>query len=274
MYAKCGHIDDACEVFDRMPYRGIVSWGAMITGYAHQGDSYRALDLYCKMVSDVKPDDVTLLCVLKACRSMGALEQGKLLHMELIENNFDVGVAIGSLLVDMYSKLGHVEDAQNVLRSMPDRSLVVWNAMIGGYAQQGHWRQAWKCTKDMRKEGFRPGHRTYTNLLAAFSHAGKLEEGHRSLKMMADEGEANLTIEHLNCMIDLLGRAGCLGEAVKMLHSIPDLCSSIGWMSLLTACKTYGQTELARACFNEIISLSPNIVTDAAIMSRINVDGE
>ena len=83
-----------------------------------------------------------------------------------------------------------------------------------------------------------------------------------------------LTIEHLNCVIDLLGRAGWLGEAIKMLQSIPNLSSIIGWMSLLTACKTYGQTDLARACFDEIVNLNPNIGVGDTVLSNIYVDSQ
>ncbi|XP_077214079.1 pentatricopeptide repeat-containing protein At4g18520, chloroplastic-like [Tasmannia lanceolata] len=68
MYAKCGFLEDAVRVFDRMPERNLVSWKVMIIGYARNGLCKEALQLMYRMQAEgIKVDDFILTTVLSAC---------------------------------------------------------------------------------------------------------------------------------------------------------------------------------------------------------------
>ncbi|KAJ7528130.1 hypothetical protein O6H91_16G085400 [Diphasiastrum complanatum] len=162
MYAKCGCIELARNVFDKISERDLMSWSAMIVGYVQQGLSKEALFLYGQMKQEVvKPDDVTYALLLKACASVAALEQGKQLHSDIIKSGFESDVSVGSALVDMYAKCGSVEDARESFNSMHKRNVVSWNAMIAGYAQQGLGKEAFTLLEQMQKEGTKPNDVTY-----------------------------------------------------------------------------------------------------------------
>eukprot|EP00249_Psilotum_nudum_P015995 c25607_g3_i1 orf=2-241(+) len=78
MYAKCRCIEFACQFFQKMPKRDVVSWNTMIAGYAQHGFCEKALNLFHQMHWEcVKPDKVTFISVLKVCANLAALEQGK-----------------------------------------------------------------------------------------------------------------------------------------------------------------------------------------------------
>eukprot|EP00250_Pteridium_aquilinum_P006461 c16382_g2_i1 orf=1-1659(-) len=136
MYVKCGNFEDARHIFNSMPKRDLVSWNAIIAGYATHEHATEAFNLFRKMKSEgVKPDNVTFLTILKACASSGAFEQGKYIHTCVFDNGFHSDVFVGSTLVDMYGKCGSVHHAREVFNSMPQRDEVSWSAMIAGYAQ-------------------------------------------------------------------------------------------------------------------------------------------
>jgi len=81
MYSKCGSIDDAWMVFNRMPLRDVVSWNIMILGHVKCEQGQKALALGQQMqLEGIKPDPVTFVGILKACTSVAGLEEGKRVH--------------------------------------------------------------------------------------------------------------------------------------------------------------------------------------------------
>lgn len=77
MYAKCGSISESQKVFDNMPSRNVVTWNALVAGYATAGQIDIVFSSFEKMQKEkIKPANVTLLCVLKACSLLHAIDPG------------------------------------------------------------------------------------------------------------------------------------------------------------------------------------------------------
>eukprot|EP00249_Psilotum_nudum_P015985 c25607_g15_i1 orf=2-343(+) len=108
----------------------------------------------------VKPNEATFVSVLKACAHLAALEQGKQIHCYIIKSGFESDIFVGSALIDMYMKSGTVESAYKVFDRMPKRDLVSWNAMMAGYAQHGHGKEALMLFEQMKRDGMKLGHTT------------------------------------------------------------------------------------------------------------------
>jgi pentatricopeptide repeat domain-containing protein 1 len=120
MYAKCGNIEDAWRVFNKMPSRNVVTWNAMVLGHVKCGQGQKALELFQQMQQEgVQPNSVTFVGVLNACASMIAREEGRCVHQHIIQCGWDSDVYVGSSLVDMYAKCGSMEDAWSVFNKMP-----------------------------------------------------------------------------------------------------------------------------------------------------------
>lgn len=145
-------------------------------------------------------------------------------------------------------------------------------AMIAGYTWSGNGRLAGKCLQDMQQNGLKPGDVIYTNILAACSHAGLLKEGSKLFSCVREKESIASVIEHYSCMIDLLGRAGWLKEAEDVLYTMPIQPDIIAWTSLLTSCKTYGNVEVGKKCFDEVIRLDPTAASGYVLMSNIYSD--
>ncbi|XP_074347379.1 pentatricopeptide repeat-containing protein At5g16860-like [Apium graveolens] len=80
---RVGLFDFAEDLFRRMSNRNIVSWTAMISGYTQSGLANKALGLFDEMTDDrlmVKPNWVTIMCLLPACAHSATPERGKKIH--------------------------------------------------------------------------------------------------------------------------------------------------------------------------------------------------
>jgi pentatricopeptide repeat protein len=125
MYSKCGSIEDAQRVFEMMPTHDVVSWNTMILGYVKCGKGPRALELYEQMQSEgVDPNHVTFVRVVNACASIMALNEGRRIHEQIVQNGFESDVIVGNSLVDMYAKCANMETAQSVFQRMPTQQCV------------------------------------------------------------------------------------------------------------------------------------------------------
>ncbi|KAJ7534649.1 hypothetical protein O6H91_13G104200 [Diphasiastrum complanatum] len=270
MYAKCGRIENACRVFNNMHEQDVVSWTAIISGYAQQGLGQEALDLYKQMKHEgVQSDIVTYLVLLKACASIPALEQGKQLHLDIINSGFELDVSLGSTLVDMYAKCGRLEDARQVFNNMHERDVVSWNAMIAGYAQQGLGKEALTLLKQMQKEGRKPDVVTYVSVLSACSHSGLVDKGRHLFDSMCKDHGVIPTIDHYICMVDLLGRAGCLADAEDFISTMPIQPNAVVWMTLLGAARNHGHLEIGRRAFDHVVKLEPENAAPYVLLSNI-----
>ncbi|KAJ7278093.1 hypothetical protein O6H91_06G050200 [Diphasiastrum complanatum] len=270
MYAKCGCTDDARELFNNMSERNVVSWSAMIAGYAQNGLGKEALALYEQMKQEgVQPDIVTFTCVLSACASLAALEQGKQLHFDIIKRGFQSDVIVGSSLVDMYGKCGCIEDARELFNSMSKRDVVSWSAMIAGYAQNGLGKEALALYEQMKQEGVQPNNITFTCILSACAHSRLVDEGRYVFDSMCKDHDVTPTKEHYVCMVDLLARAGYWADAELFINKMPIEPDSLVWMTLLGAARNHGHVEIGRRAFDLVVKLDPKNAAPYVLLSNI-----
>ncbi|CAM6002934.1 unnamed protein product [Sphagnum balticum] len=274
MYAKCGSIEDAKRVFNKLPSRDVVSWNVMILGHVKCGQGQKALELFQQMQQEgVQSDPVTLVGVLNACASVVALEEGRCAHDWVIKSGWDSIVFVGNSLIDMYAKCGSLEDALKVFNKMPSRDVVTWNAMIGGYAIHGHGKEALKQFEQMREEGVQPDDTTFGCLLSACSHSGLVDEGLSFYSSMSTVYMISANLQHYTCMVDLLGRAGRLHEAENMVMAMPCKPHVAVWMALLSACRIHGHVEMAERIAKRILELEPDNAAVYVLLSDIYAAG-
>ena len=127
-------MDKAKEVLEELRAHDVVSWNALITGYAQLGRHYEANMCLERMRNmGLSPDAITLLSILKACGCIEAIEKGKKVHNEVLSRGFIEDSILGNALVVMYANLGMLERAQRVLEELHVRDLVSWSAMIARY---------------------------------------------------------------------------------------------------------------------------------------------
>ncbi|KAL1550131.1 Pentatricopeptide repeat-containing protein, mitochondrial [Salvia divinorum] len=135
MYAKCGAISEARTVFDEMKsQKNVISWNAMIGGYASHGFAREALELFELMKCfKVKPTYITFISVLSVCAHGGLVEEGRSYFKSMVEDfGIKPRVEHFSSLVDVVGRHGKLEEAMDIINSMPvEPDKAVWGALMG-----------------------------------------------------------------------------------------------------------------------------------------------
>eukprot|EP00250_Pteridium_aquilinum_P017803 c23789_g13_i2 orf=2-505(+) len=163
MYANCGMLVEAQDVFDELPSWDIVAWTALITGYAQHDYGDQALTCFELMqLGGFSPNAFTFAGILKACGSVGASARGQEIHAKVLrEGLLERDFVVANALVDMYAKWGLLQKAQEIFDRVRVRDVLLWNSLIGGYAQHEHGEEALDYFKEMRLEGFSPDVMTF-----------------------------------------------------------------------------------------------------------------
>lgn len=270
MYAKCGNMEKARIVFDGMPEKDVVCWSSMIQGYVLNGPAKEAVELFLQMLKEgLKPDCFALVGLFSACARLGALELGNWAR-SLIDNDEILSVpALGTTLIDMYAKCGSVVQAWEVFKELKEKDLVSWNAAISGLAMNGHVKAAFGLFGKMEKSAIQPNGNTFVGLLSGCAHAGLVDEGRRYFNNMGSFFALAPSIEHYGCMVDLLSRAGLLGEAHELIKSMPMKANAVVWGALLGGCRIHRDTQLAEHVLKQLIELEPWSSGNYVLLSNI-----
>ncbi|KAG9456116.1 hypothetical protein H6P81_000624 [Aristolochia fimbriata] len=258
MYGNCGSLDDARIVFDETSRGEMGAWNSMLLGYVRNGQPREALDLFSQFEkTGLRPDPITLVGVLSACTNLGSIQQGRYVHDYIISKGIEVNVVLGTALIDMYARCGSVEMAKEIFEGMNVKDLVTWSVMIAGHGANGQAKEAADLFSRMVKDGFQPDNVTFTSLLSACSHAGLVKEGWDFFNQMTNVYGLTPKSEQYACMVDLLGRAGQLDEAVDFIKAMPIEPGMSVWGSLLGACRIHNNMDLGAYAAEKLFDLDP-----------------
>ncbi|XP_020097218.1 putative pentatricopeptide repeat-containing protein At1g17630 isoform X1 [Ananas comosus] len=252
-YAAAGLCDEAYDIFLQMDRTGtgelapnVVSWSAVIGGFALSGMIERSLELFRKMQQcRVVPNSVTLATVLSACAELSALRLGREVHGHAVRGSMVHNLLIANGLLNVYSKSGNLRSARLVFDGMRKRDLISWNTMVAGYGMHGLCDEAFDTFYGMVRAGVEPDNITFVAVLSACSHAGRVSDGREVFDQMLNKYKVSPGIEHYTCMVDLLGRAGLLKEAIGLIKKMAMKPSVSVWGALLNSCRIYGNAAVA-----------------------------
>jgi pentatricopeptide repeat protein len=268
MYAKCGSMEDAWSVFNKMPSRDVVTWTAMILGYVQCRQGQKALELFQQMQQEgVRPDSVTFVAVLNACASVIALEEGRSVHVQIIQNGLDSEVFVGSSLVDMYAKCGSIEEACRVFSKMPSRDVVTWNAMVLGHVKCGQGQKALELFRQMQQEGVQPDSVTFVAALNACASVAALEEGrcvHHQIIQSCLESDVFVG----SSLVDMYAKCGNIEDAWRVFNKMPSR-NVVTWNAMVLGHVKCGQGQNALELFQQMQQegVQPNSVTFVGVLN-------
>ncbi|KAL4350927.1 hypothetical protein HN51_033283 [Arachis hypogaea] len=150
MYFKCGSIDEAYDMFEAIEEKDIVSWNTMLAGYARHGFGKQALSVFESMNKlGVKPDEITMVGVLSACSHTGLIDKGTEYFYSM---NEVYGITPNprhyACMIDLLGRAGRLEEAQNLMRSMPfEPSAAAWGTLLGASRIHGNTELAEKAAE-------------------------------------------------------------------------------------------------------------------------------
>ncbi|PWA84462.1 hypothetical protein CTI12_AA159350 [Artemisia annua] len=262
MYAKCKAGDIARKCFDSVSPldRNVVTWTAMIGGYSQHGEANDALELFSHMLKSsnpTKPNAFTISCALMACARLAALRIGRQIHAYVLRNRYEKSdvLFVDNCLIDMYVKSGDVDVARVVFDNMNQRNVVSWTSLLTGYGMHGRGAEALEVFNGMRKAGLPIDGVTFVVVLYACSHSGLVNEGLEYFDTMTREFGIVPGVEHYACVVDLLGRAGQLQKAMKVIEEMPMEPSPVVWVALLGSCRVHTNVELGEYASSKLLEL-------------------
>ncbi|CAN4082681.1 unnamed protein product [Withania somnifera] len=258
-YSGIGDVESAELLFKEMSRKDLISWTTMINCYSRNRKYGLAIEVFYDMKSNsITPDEVTMTTVISACAHLGVLDQGKEMHLYVIQKGYDLGVHIGSALIDMYAKCGSLERSLLVFYKLREKNLFCWNSVIDALAVHGYAEEALTLFSRMEKEKVKPNGITFISVLTACTHAGLVEKGRKTFLSMTQEYGIAPGMEHYGCMVDLLCKAGLLQEALELIRSMRIEPNAVIWGALLGGCKLQKNLEIAQVAAKKLSVLEPN----------------
>lgn len=257
MYAKCGSLKYAESVFRSSFWRDEVSYNSLIIGFSRTSACMESLILFQQMwFMGMQHDAVSFVGVISACANLPALKQGKEIHGLLVRKLFQGHLFIANSLLDLYIKCGQIDTAKKVFDRIPIKDVASWNIMILGYGMLGKLDIAISLFEAMKYDGVNYDSVSYIAILSACSHGGLVERGRKYFDEMQRQNIKPTTM-HYACMVDLLGRAGLMDEAVKLVKDIPIEPDANVWGALLGSCRLHGNVVLGCWAADNLFKLKP-----------------
>ncbi|XP_057848023.2 pentatricopeptide repeat-containing protein At2g03880, mitochondrial isoform X2 [Cryptomeria japonica] len=273
MYTKCGKIDKAHQLFDKLPQQNVVTWSVIIAGYAQNGLVEKALEMFKEMqVAGVEADISTFTSILPACAKLGVLEQGMEVHKKIMESKVMSDGVVTNALIDMYAKCGSIEKAHKVFDKMQYPNVVSWTTLIAGYAMHGYSKDALKLFEQMNHSGINPNHVSMVSVLFACSHAGLVDDGCKYFNRMSDCYCITPAMDHFVCMVDLLGRAGFLQETLNFIIKMQVKPAVTVWICFLGACRSYRNLGLGEFVATLLFEMDYKNAAPYVLLSNIYAD--
>uniref|UniRef100_A0A7N0UQP5 Pentatricopeptide repeat-containing protein n=1 Tax=Kalanchoe fedtschenkoi TaxID=63787 RepID=A0A7N0UQP5_KALFE len=270
-YSKSGRSDDAWKLFGEMPERDPVSYSAVIVGLAQNSQPVDALSCFADMVAcGVPATEYSVSAALTSVGDMAVLEPCRILHGHAVVTGHYPNVVVGTSLLDAYGKCGLISEARQIFDELlPDMNLVGWNAMMSSYAQQGESKLVLDMFTSMNARGFTPDEYSFLAVLSCLQNAGLADQAEGWLNEMKLKYGVEPQIEHYTCVVGALSGVGRLKEAVRVATSMPFEPDGAMWRTLLIACASHGDADMAETASNRLLELDPH--DDSAYIILANI---
>lgn len=272
-YTKFGRLVEARALFERSPVKDLVLWTTMINGYVQFNKVDEAMTLFrCMQMNGIKPDKYTLVTLLTGCAQLGALEQGEWIYAYLKENGISIDAVVGTALIEMYAKCGCLDKSWQIFYKLNQKDAASWTSMICALAMNGDTEKALHLFTEMIQVGIRPDDITFVGVLSACSHGGLVEEGRKHFDSMTRIYQIEPKVEHYGCLIDILGRAGFLEEAEQIIRGVPYQDNKFViplYSALLSACRNYGNVEIGERIAKQLLQFESSDSSCHTLLANI-----
>lgn len=274
LYFKCGDIRDAFSVFDELSTIDLVSWTAMIVGYAQRGYPREALKLFTdERWKDLLPNTVTTSSVLSACAQTGSLNMGRSVH--------GLGIKLGledatfeNALVDMYAKCHMIGDARYVFETVFDKDVIAWNSIISGYTQNGYAYEALELFDQMRSDSVYPDAITLVSVLSACASVGAYRVGSSLHGYAIKAGLLSGSVYVGTALLNFYAKCGD-AESARVIFDEMGEKNTITWSAMIGGYGIQGDCSMSLELFGDMLKekLEPNEVIFTTILSACSHSG-
>ncbi|GAV82829.1 PPR domain-containing protein/PPR_1 domain-containing protein/PPR_2 domain-containing protein [Cephalotus follicularis] len=304
MYGRCGCLEDATLLFDKMLLRNLYTWTAILSLYVDLELFYEAFSLFQELqFEDIGLEFFVLPVVFKICSGLGTIDLGKQLHGIVIKYQFAANIYVANALIDMYGKFGSLDDAKKVLSRIPQRDCVSWNsvmtacainglvnealeflekmssldnltpnvvswsAVIGGFSQNGYDHEAIEMLFRMLAEGLRPNARTLASVLPACARLRELSLGKEIHGYITRHGFMFNPFV-VNGLVDVYRRSADMVSALKLFSKF-SVKNAVSWNTIIVGYCENGDVSKAKEIFDqmELLGIEKDITSWNSMIS-------
>ncbi|GFY86318.1 tetratricopeptide repeat (TPR)-like superfamily protein [Actinidia rufa] len=305
MYAKCGCLESARQIFNNLTEHNVVAWTSLIAGVAQFGHGEEALELFKRMREvPVALDEFTIATVFGVCSSLKDISLGAQHHAYAIKTGMDCSVAVVNALIIMYTKCGDVQRANRAFdlmpirdtitwtvmvtslsqngdvgkaleyfNKMPERNVVTWNSMLSIYTKHGVWEESLKLYILMLREGVKPDWVSFATLTSACADSAVLKLGSQ-IVAQAEKLGFGFNVSVANSVITMYSRCGSIEEAHKVFDSIV-LKDLISWNAMMDGYVQSGQGRKVLEIFENMLKMgfTPDNISYVSVLSGCSHSG-
>ena len=249
-YSKSSNFHYAHKLFDKMPYRNVVTWTTLISSHLKYGSVSKAFEMFNHMrVSDERPNENTFAVLLRACANRELWSVGLQIHGLLVRFGLEREKFAGSSLVYMYLKGGNdLRDALHVFYGLLERDVVAWNVMIAGFAQNGDFCMVQRLFSEMWEvQGLKPDRITFVSLLKCCSVLNEVMQIHGIVYKFG--AEVDVVVE--SAMVDLYAKCGDVSSCRKIFDSMEKKDNFV-WSSMISGYTMNNRGEEAVNFFKDM----------------------
>ncbi|KAH7429238.1 hypothetical protein KP509_09G038200 [Ceratopteris richardii] len=258
--ARCGAVEDSCQVFRSLSKQTVFSWTAIISAYASCGKGREALGMYREMwETGIAPDRFTISCILKALSTRSNLHEGRKIHAYAEKSGFTLDVHVGSTLLSFYGKCSSLLETECLFRGLSVCNIVSWNSMLSAYVEHNEGEKALLTYRQMVAESIGADQRSFVISLQACCSLVQKEGTLWPKNLIAEIGRsfhADLSKQGFtsdvfinNTLISLYTKCGCIQEAENVFCKMSE-CNITSWNEILAAYLDQGECERVLQLYN------------------------
>ncbi|XP_051126335.1 pentatricopeptide repeat-containing protein At3g12770 isoform X2 [Andrographis paniculata] len=273
-YLSCEKHDCARDVFNHLSDRNIVSWTLIFSAYVQSGQPMKGLQIFRDMrESGVTPDWIALVSALKAYSDVEDLSQGKCIHGMVLKMGYEFELDLRIALTSLYAKCGQVVAAKVLFDQTETGCVILWNAMISGFAKNGCPKEALDLFTKMNLRNIEPNVVTVQSVVVACAHLGSLEQA-RWMEGYVNSSKFENDVVVRTSLIDMYAKCGSVESAREVFDSSIER-DVVLWSSMIMCYALHGQGREAIALFNEMENsgVRPNKVTFLSLIMACSHTG-
>ncbi|XP_071729695.1 pentatricopeptide repeat-containing protein At1g15510, chloroplastic-like [Rutidosis leptorrhynchoides] len=271
MYSKFNLIEEAEKIFWSVEEKEMISWNTFMAACSHILDHTKCLSVFNKMLKTYKltPDDFTYTSALSACSGLTSSLLGREIHGNLVRTRLSYDTGVANALINMYAKCGSIKHAVTTFSLMETHNLVSWNTLMAGFANHGLGKRAIELFNRMKELHVKPDSVTFVALLTGLNHTGLIDEGKFYFQSMQETYGITPNVDHVSCIVDLLGRARKVKEAEEYMERYSFEHDPVVLGCLLSACRVHGDLVVGKRTAERFLKIQKVSTSPYVLLSNL-----
>ncbi|KAL8217867.1 hypothetical protein R6Q57_021240 [Mikania cordata] len=251
-YVRCDLLDDALDVFDKMPARDVVAWTAVISGFSKTDAGLeKALGFFCLMRrrGETEPNEFTFDCVIRSCGRLAALLRGMAVHGLVIKYGYEFEHSVSGALIEFYCGCKVIDDGKRAYYGISNPGISDSNSLIEGLIEMGKIEEAELVFNSIVIKDSS----TYNIMIKGYSLVNRYEDSIEFFLKMPQK-----TLASFNTMISVHSRNGDLNKALELFEVTKEERNTVTWNSMISGYIHNNQHENALNLYKTMHRLSIN----------------